>query len=88
MASPFYKTIKYAAGKNWTPLLDLVYLSAESLDQGLSVFGSLYDGGDFCKGLVYSQLATKVAMNFAEYFRYVEFMKEYKNPPKHLYDRF
>ena len=32
MASPFYKGIKYAAGKTWTPLLDLVYASAENLD--------------------------------------------------------
>ena len=52
------------------------------------MFGSLYDGGDFCKGLIYSQIATKTAMNFAEYFRYVEFMKEYSNPPQHLYEKF
>lgn len=32
MASPFYKTIKYVSGRNWTPLLDLAYKSAESLD--------------------------------------------------------
>ena len=52
------------------------------------MFGSLYDGGDFCKGLVYSQIATKTAMKFAEYFRYVEFMKEYSNPPMHLMEKF
>ena len=27
-------------------------------------------------------------MNFAEYFRYVEFMKEYANPPQHLFEKF
>ena len=27
-------------------------------------------------------------MNFAEYFRYVEFMKEYSNPPQHLMEKF
>ena len=88
MASPVYKTIKYVSGKNWTPLLDLMYKSAENLDQGLAVFGAFYDGGDFCKGLVYSQIATKTAMNFAEYFRYVEFMKEYSNPPEHIIEKF
>ena len=88
MASPVYSMLKYASGKNWTPLLDLVYKSAENLDQGLAVFGAFYDGGDFCKGLVYSQIATKTAMNFAEYFRYVEFMKEYSNPPMHLMEKF
>ena len=69
-------------------MLDLVYKSAENLDQGLAVFGAFYDGGDFCKGLVYSQIATKTAMNFAEYFRYVEFMKEYSNPPEHIIEKF
>ena len=88
MASPFYKAIKYTAGKTWTPLLDLAYSSAESLDQGLAVFGSLYDGSDFCKGLVYSRIATKTATKFAEYFRYLAFMKEYSNPPKHLIEKF
>lgn len=77
MASPAYDAIKYAIGKNWTPLLDLAYASAENLDQALAVYGSLYDGSDFCKGLVYSQLATQVAVRFAEYFRYLAFMKEY-----------
>ena len=80
--------LKYASGKNWTPLLDLLFKSAEHLDQGLAVFGSFYDGGDFCKGLVYSQIATKTAMNFAEYARYKEFMKEYLNPPEHILETF
>ena len=86
--SPFYRSIKYLSGRNWTPLLDVVYNSGENLDQALALFGSLYDGDDFCRGLLYSQLATKIAMNFAEYFRYVDFMKEYYNPPKHLYEKF
>ena len=88
MATPVYQTIKYVSGKNWTPLVDLIYKSVENLDLGLAVFGSLYDGGDFCKGLIYSQIATKTAMNFAEYFRYIEFMKEYSSPPQHLYEKF
>ena len=88
MASPAYRFIKFASGKNWTPFLDLAYTSAESLDQALAVYGSLYDGSDFCKGLVYSQIATKTAMRFAEYFRYLAFMKEYSNPPKHLMEEF
>ena len=71
MASPLYRTTKYVLGRTHAPLLDLAFTSAESLDQAMSVFGSLYDGGDFCKGLLYSKIGTKVAMNFAEYFRLV-----------------
>ena len=52
------------------------------------MFGALYDGGDFCRGLIYSKIATKTAMDFAEYFRYVAFMKEYSNPPEHMIEKF
>lgn len=69
MASPVYNSAKYVLGRTHAPLMDLAYNSAESLDQALSVFGALYDGGDFCKGLLYSKIATEAAMNFAEYFR-------------------
>ena len=88
MTAPVYKFVKYATGRTWTPHFDLVYTSAESLDLGLAVFGSLYDGGDFCRGLVYSQIATRAAMDFAEYFRYLAFMKEYSDPPRHLMEKF
>ena len=88
MFSPVYFSAKYALGRTHAPMLDLAMDTAENLDKALSIFGSLYDGGDFCKGYTYSLVATQTAMRFAEYFRLKAFYKSWSNPPEHNVEAF
>lgn len=88
MAAPVYSTAKYVLGRTHVPTLDLAFEAAEGFDQALSIFGSMYDGGEFCKGYLYSKIATKTAMKFATYFRLQAEYKRFYNPPEHIVETF